>query len=68
MPSDPLFIGVSAGKKNFKIFCFDSVCKKKSARQKAKSKVKNRGEKCTLLGYKETKKQQYGAPDKRPFY
>lgn len=50
MPSIPLFIGVSAGKKNFKIFCFDSVGKKKSARQKAKNRVKNRGEKATLIG------------------
>jgi hypothetical protein len=39
MPSNPLFIGVSADKKNFKIFCFDSVGKKKSARQKGKNKV-----------------------------
>lgn len=36
MPSNPLFIDVSADKKNFKIFCFDSVLKKNRPAKKVK--------------------------------
>jgi hypothetical protein len=38
MPSIPLFIGVSADKKNFKIFCFDSVGKKNRHAKKQKTR------------------------------